>query len=67
MIGTVEVKKKEMDRKDRSKKKKEFGQMHFRPFVPVQFSYLEVPGHTKSQPAQHRKSFGLTFDRPYLI
>ena len=40
MIGTVEVEKKEdMDRKDRSKKKK-FGQMHFRPFIPVQSSYL---------------------------
>ena len=54
-------KKEDMDRKDRSKKEK-FGQMHFRPFIPVQSSYrtLEVPGHTKSQPAQHRKSLGLT-------
>ena len=40
MIKTVEVKKKEdMDRKDRSKKEK-FGQMHFRPCIPVQSNYL---------------------------
>ena len=39
MIGMVEVKKEDMDRKDRSKKEK-FGQMHFCPFIPVQSSYL---------------------------
>ena len=35
MIGTEEVKKEDMDRKDRSKKKEKFGQMHFRPFISL--------------------------------
>ena len=51
MMGMVKVKKKDMDRKDSSKKEK-FGQMHFRLFIPVQSSNLggtrapEVPAST---------------------
>ena len=54
-----------MDRKDRSKKEKEkkvwsnaFSSLHS---GLSSLATLEVQGHTKSQPAQLRKSFGLTY------
>ena len=51
-----------MDRKDRSKtKKKSLVKCIFVPSFLSSLATLEVPGHTKSQPAQHRKSFGLTY------
>ena len=52
MIGTVEVRKRKWIGKIEAKIEEKFGQMHFRPFVPVQFSYLrgtrahEVPAST---------------------
>ena len=65
MIGTVEVKKKIWIGKIEAKKEK-FGQMHFRPFIPVQFSYLRCT-LSPSQHSTENPSVLLTFDRPYLI
>ena len=48
-------------------KKKSLVKCIFVPSFLPNLATLEVPGHTKSQPAQHRKSLGLTYIRPALL
>ena len=64
MIGTVEVEKKKIWIGKIEAKKKSLVKCILFPLFRSNLATLEVPGHTKSQPAQHRKSLGLTYIGP---
>ena len=63
LIGMVEEVKKKRYGKERKKqkKKKSLVKCIFISSFLSNLATLEVPGHTKSEPAQHRKSLGLTY------
>ena len=56
MIGKsiVKTKKEDVIGKLEAKKNKE-GQVHFIPSLPSNLATLQVPGHPKSPPAQHKE------------